>query len=102
MAGLIVVDAHLKLDGTMTVEAGHEIAVAAHERVLQHHRVLTLMTHIDPFPRPDLEHMMVAQQRKRIGSAKPLGLQRLQAHQTCSPYSSANPEVIPVQVPKVK
>jgi cation diffusion facilitator family transporter len=56
MGDLIVVDAHLEVDATITVEAGHDIAVAAQERVLRRHRVLHLMTHIDPFHRPDLDH----------------------------------------------
>ena len=56
MGDLIVVDAHLEVDATISVEAGHDIAVDAHERVLQRHRVLTLMTHIDPWRRPDLDH----------------------------------------------
>jgi cation diffusion facilitator family transporter len=56
MGDLIVVDAHLEVDATLSVEAGHDIAVAARERVLQRHRVLNLMTHIDPFRRPDLDH----------------------------------------------
>jgi cation diffusion facilitator family transporter len=60
MGDLIVVDAHLEVDATITVEAGHDIAVAAQERVLQRHRVLYLMTHIDPFHRPDLDHLAVA------------------------------------------
>ncbi len=59
MGDLIVVDAHLEVDATSTVEAGHDIAVAARERVLQRHRVLNLMTHIDPFRRPDLDHLAV-------------------------------------------
>jgi cation diffusion facilitator family transporter len=60
MGDLIVVDAHLEVDATITVEAGHDIAVAARERVLQRHRVLNLMTHIDPFRRPDLDHPAIA------------------------------------------
>jgi cation diffusion facilitator family transporter len=56
MGDLIVVDAHLEVDATITVEAGHDIAVAARTRVLQRHRVLNLMTHIDPLHRPDLDH----------------------------------------------
>ncbi|MBT9457453.1 MAG: cation transporter [Burkholderiaceae bacterium] len=56
MGDMIVVDAHLEVDATLTVEAGHDIAVAARQRVLQRHRVLNLMTHIDPYRRPDLDH----------------------------------------------
>lgn len=54
MGDLIVVDAHLEVDGTLTVTAGHAIAVAAAQRVQQHHRVLTVMTHIDPTPLPPI------------------------------------------------
>ena len=39
-----------------TRKMGDLIVVDAHERVLQRHRVLTLMTHIDPWRRPDLDH----------------------------------------------
>ncbi|RZI84380.1 MAG: cation transporter [Rubrivivax sp.] len=56
MGDMIVVDAHLEVDAQLTVEAGHDIAVAARQRVLQHHRVLNLMTHVDPWHRPDLDH----------------------------------------------
>jgi divalent metal cation (Fe/Co/Zn/Cd) transporter len=57
MRDLIVVDAHLEVDADISVEAGHDIAVAARARVLQRHRVLNLMTHVDPFRRPDLDHL---------------------------------------------
>jgi hypothetical protein len=43
-------------EATPWAEAGHEIAVAAQQRVLQRHRVLNLMTHIDPWKRPDRDH----------------------------------------------
>jgi len=56
MGDLIVVDAHLEVDALITVEAGHEISVEARKRVLQHHPVLDLMTHLDPYHRPDLDH----------------------------------------------
>nr|WP_316640071.1 cation diffusion facilitator family transporter [uncultured Roseateles sp.] len=56
MGDMIVVDAHLEVDASLTVEAGHDIAVAARQRVLQRHRVLNLMTHVDPYRRPDLDH----------------------------------------------
>lgn len=54
MGDMIVVDAHLEVDGQLTVEAGHDITVAARDRVLQRHRVLTLMTHLDPWRRPEV------------------------------------------------
>lgn len=56
MGDMIVVDAHLEVDASITVEAGHDIAVEARRRVLERHRVLNLMTHVDPWHRPDLDH----------------------------------------------
>ncbi len=56
MGDMIVVDAHLEVDGGITVEQGHDIAVLARQRVLQRHRVLNLMTHVDPWQRPDRDH----------------------------------------------
>ena len=56
MGDMIMVDAHIEVDAMLTVEAGHEIAVAARQRVLQRHRVLNLMTHVDPWRRPDMDH----------------------------------------------
>lgn len=56
MGDMIVVDAHLEVDATLTVEVGHDIAVAARQRVMQRHRVLNLMTHVDPWLRPDMDH----------------------------------------------
>jgi cation diffusion facilitator family transporter len=56
MGDMIVVDAHLEVDAAMTVEAGHDIAVLARQRVMQRHQVLDLMTHVDPWRRPDLDH----------------------------------------------
>ncbi len=56
MGDMIVVDAHLEVDAHISVEAGHDIAVVARQRVLQRHRVLNLMTHVDPWHRPDLDH----------------------------------------------
>lgn len=64
MGDMIVVDAHLEVDAAITVEAGHDIAVAAQQRVLQRHRVLNLMTHIDPWKRPDLDHSASADAAK--------------------------------------
>jgi cation diffusion facilitator family transporter len=56
MGDMIVVDAHIEVSATISVEAGHDIAVVARQRVLQRHRVLNLMTHVDPWSRPDLDH----------------------------------------------
>jgi cation diffusion facilitator family transporter len=54
LGDMIAVDAHIEVDATLTVEAGHDIAVRARERVMQRHRVLSLMTHVDPWRLPDL------------------------------------------------
>ena len=59
MGDMIVVDAHIEVDASITVEAGHDIAVEARQRVLKRHRVLSLMTHVDPWRRPDLDHAPV-------------------------------------------
>lgn len=59
MGDLIIVDAHLEVDAMLTVKAGHDIAVDARTRVMQRHRVLNLMTHIDPANNPDLDHSNV-------------------------------------------
>ncbi|MBW4047722.1 MAG: cation diffusion facilitator family transporter [Proteobacteria bacterium] len=56
MGDMIVVDAHIEVDAAISVEAGHDIAVEARKRVPQRHRVLKLMTHVDPWRRPDLDH----------------------------------------------
>lgn len=56
MGDMIVVDAHLEVDATLSVEQGHDIAVAARNRVMQHHRVINMMTHVDPYRRPDRDH----------------------------------------------
>ncbi|BDT73889.1 manganese efflux system protein MneS [Comamonadaceae bacterium OS-4] len=56
MGDMVVADAHIEVDAQLTVEDGHNIAVAARQAVLQRHRVLNLMTHVDPAHRPDADH----------------------------------------------
>lgn len=56
MGDMVMVDAHIEVDATLSVEAGHAIAVAVRGRVMQRHRVLNVMTHVDPWRRPDLDH----------------------------------------------
>lgn len=56
MGDMLLVDVHLEVESTLSVEAGHDIAVEARNRVLQRHRVLNVMTHVDPWMRPDLDH----------------------------------------------
>ena len=50
MGDLIIVDVHLEIDGDLSVKKGHEIAVNARKEVLNNHRVLNVMTHVDPYP----------------------------------------------------
>ena len=56
MGDMVVVDAHLEVDAQISVEEGHDIAVEARQRVMQRHRVLNLMTHVDPWRKPDRDH----------------------------------------------
>ena len=56
MGDMVVADAHIEVDALLTVEEGHNIAVAARQAVLLRHRVLNLMTHVDPAHRPDADH----------------------------------------------
>ena len=53
---LILVGRGIDPLASLNVEAGHDITVEARNRVLQRHRVLNLMTHLDPWHKPDLDH----------------------------------------------
>lgn len=54
MGDLLAVDAHLEVDGRLTVEVAHAITVDARRRVMAEHPVLSVMTHLDPVsPAPD-------------------------------------------------
>jgi cation diffusion facilitator family transporter len=68
MGDMIVVDAHIEVDAAISVEAGHDIAVAAQLRVLQRHKVINMMTHVDPWRRPDLDHTAKAAVPLKSGS----------------------------------
>ncbi|GHD67651.1 cation diffusion facilitator family transporter [Jeongeupia chitinilytica] len=48
MGDMILVDVHLEIDGSISVSAGHAIAVAARERIMAALPVLDVMTHVDP------------------------------------------------------
>lgn len=48
MGDYALVDAHLLVDGRISVSEGHYIAATARRRVLQHHRALDVLVHIDP------------------------------------------------------
>ncbi|HET9646224.1 MAG TPA: cation diffusion facilitator family transporter [Burkholderiaceae bacterium] len=59
MGDMVVVDVHIEVDAALSVEAGHDIAVRARGRVMQRHRVLNVMTHVDPWRRPDLDRASI-------------------------------------------
>jgi cation diffusion facilitator family transporter len=48
MGDMIWVEVDLEMDGTLTIEAGHAIAVEARRRVMADLPVLDVMTHFDP------------------------------------------------------
>jgi len=52
MGDMVLVDAHIEVDRTLSVEQGHDIAVAAREMVIRRHRVLDLLAHVDPVDAP--------------------------------------------------
>ena len=49
-----IVDVHLEVDASITVLAGHDIAVDARNRIMEKHKVLNVMTHLDPHGHADL------------------------------------------------
>lgn len=65
MGDMIVLDAHIEVDADITVEAGHDIAVMAQKQVLENHRVIKMMTHVDPWTRPDLDHKLGADESNK-------------------------------------
>ena len=48
MGDMIMVDAHLEVDGDLSVREGHDIATSARDRVVARLPVLDVMTHLDP------------------------------------------------------
>lgn len=48
MGDMIMVDAHLEVDGELSVRDGHDIASSARDRVMRQMPVLDVMTHLDP------------------------------------------------------
>ena len=49
MGDMLTVDAHIHVAADLTVEAGHAILTEAETRVMARHRVLGMMTHVDPY-----------------------------------------------------
>jgi cation diffusion facilitator family transporter len=52
MGDMIMVDAHLEVDGSLTVREGHDIATDARDRVMARLPVLDVMAHLDPIEVP--------------------------------------------------
>lgn len=48
MGDMVIVDAHIEVNRHLTVEQGHDISEAARRAVMQRHRVLDLLAHVDP------------------------------------------------------
>ena len=48
MGDMIAVDAHLTVDADLSIREGHDIALAARDRVMLALPVLSVMTHLDP------------------------------------------------------
>jgi cation diffusion facilitator family transporter len=48
MGDMIIVDAHIEVNRLLTVEQGHDISATARKAVMQRHRVLDLLAHVDP------------------------------------------------------
>lgn len=48
MGDMIMVDVHLEIDAGRSIVEGHEIATAVERNLLSRHRVLGVMTHVDP------------------------------------------------------
>ena len=48
MGDMILVDAHIDVDGQLSVREGHDIALQARQRVMASLPVLDVQTHLDP------------------------------------------------------
>jgi cation diffusion facilitator family transporter len=48
MGDMIMVDAHIEVNGELSVREGHDIAASARDRVMKSLPVLDVMTHLDP------------------------------------------------------
>ncbi|MEB3767310.1 cation diffusion facilitator family transporter [Acinetobacter sp. MD2] len=48
MGDMIIIDAHIEVDGDLNIREGHDIAVNVRNQVMQKHRVIDVITHIDP------------------------------------------------------
>ncbi|MFW6852325.1 cation diffusion facilitator family transporter [Burkholderia gladioli] len=48
MGDMILVDVHLEVEASRSIVEGHEIATAVENNLMSRHRVLGVMTHVDP------------------------------------------------------
>ncbi|MEB3753193.1 cation diffusion facilitator family transporter [Acinetobacter sp. MD2(2019)] len=48
MGDMIIIDAHIEVDGHLSVRDGHDISVQVRNQIMQKHRVIDVITHIDP------------------------------------------------------
>lgn len=48
MGDMIIIDAHIEVNGNLSVREGHDIAVNVRYLIMQKHRVIDVITHIDP------------------------------------------------------
>ena len=53
LGDMLAVDVHLEIDAHLTVEQAHRITVALRDALMSRHRVIYVMTHIDPWYPPD-------------------------------------------------
>jgi len=67
MGDMIAVDAHLTVDARLSVREGHDIALAARDRVMAALPVLSVMTHLDPDP-PEPGGLTRAQAKNQVSS----------------------------------
>jgi divalent metal cation (Fe/Co/Zn/Cd) transporter len=48
MGDMILVDVHIEVDASSSVQEGHDIALVARNQIMKELPVLNVMTHIDP------------------------------------------------------
>lgn len=48
MGDMIIIDAHIEVKGDLSVREGHDIAVNVRNQIMKKHRVIDVITHIDP------------------------------------------------------
>jgi divalent metal cation (Fe/Co/Zn/Cd) transporter len=56
MGDSVAADAHIEVRPTLSVEAGHAISVAARERLMARHPVVSVVLHVDPWQGHDRDH----------------------------------------------